>query len=130
MKIEDLKILVVEDDKTMAMYVINILNRLGVGEVRTAANGKIALAMVENFKPDLVLSDIHMSEMNGIEFVRQLRDHPDAELRKTPVLIMSADSGMEMLNEAVPLGIVGYIVKPPNVFAMRTKLEQILKLRA
>jgi len=130
MKIEDLKILVVEDDKTMTMYVINILNRLGVGEVRTAANGQIALAMVENFKPDLVLSDIHMSQMNGIEFVRQLRDHPDAELRKTPVLIMSADSAMEMLNEAVPLGIVGYIVKPPNVFVMRTKLDQLLKLRA
>jgi len=108
---------------------MNILNRLGVGEVREAANGKSALAMVESFKPDIVLSDIHMSPMDGIEFVRQLRTHPNADLRKTPVLIMSADSGIDKLNESVPMGIAGYIVKPPNVVAMKTKLEQILKFR-
>jgi CheY-like chemotaxis protein len=84
MKIEDAKFLVVDDDKVMMMFVVNILNRLGAGEVREAANGKSALAMVESFRPDVVLSDIHMSPMDGIEFVRQLRAHPVAELRKTP----------------------------------------------
>jgi CheY-like chemotaxis protein len=129
MKIEDAKFLVVDDDKVMMMFVVNMLNRLGAGEVREAANGKSALAMIESCRPDIVLSDIHMSPMDGIDFVRKLRAHPVAELRKTPVLIMSADSGTDMLNEAVPLGIAGYIVKPPNVVAMKTKLEHILKFR-
>lgn len=129
MKIEDATLLVIEDDAVMRMYVVNLLRRLGVTQVCEAADGNTGLTMVENFRPDIVLSDIHMAPMNGLEFVKCLRQHRMIELRQTPVLIMSADSGTDMLNEAMPLGIAGYIVKPPNVLAMKTKLEHVLKLR-
>jgi CheY-like chemotaxis protein len=67
--------------------------------------------------------------MDGIEFVRQLRTHPINELRKTPVVIMSADSSNERLNGTVPLGVAGYIIKPPNSSTVKTKLEHALKFR-
>jgi CheY-like chemotaxis protein len=129
MKIEDARVLVVDDDKVMTMFIVNILNRLGVSEVGEASDGKAGLAMVVSFRPDIILSDIHMAPMNGLEFVRQLRTHPINELRKTPVLIMSADSSTERLKDTVPLGVAGYIIKPPNSSTMKTKLEHALKFR-
>jgi CheY-like chemotaxis protein len=87
MKIEDAKVLVVDDDQVMTMFVVNMLRRLGVREISEAADGKAGLAKVASFRPDVVLTDIHMATMNGIEFVRQLRTHSAIELRKTAQLV-------------------------------------------
>lgn len=129
MNITDAKILVVDDDALMRKFVLNLLTRLGVQQVDEAVDGNAGLAAAAHFKPDLVLSDIHMHPMGGLEFVERLRAHPSAELRKVPVLMMSADTSNVTLKEAVPLGIAAYIVKPPQISALRTKLEQALKFR-
>jgi CheY-like chemotaxis protein len=129
MKIEDAKVLVVDDDQVMTMFIVNMLTRLGVRGIGEAVDGNDGLAKVASFRPDVVLTDIHMAKMNGIEFVRQLRTHSIMELRRTPVLIMSADSSGEMLNDALLLGVAGYIIKPPVIAAMTTKLEHALKFR-
>lgn len=129
MKIEDAKVLVVDDDPVMTMFVVNMLKRLGVREISEAVDGKDGLTKVASFRPDVVLTDIHMATMNGIEFVRQLRTHSAIELRKTPVLIMSADSRSDQLNDSLVLGVAGYIIKPPIIGSMKTKLEHALKFR-
>jgi CheY-like chemotaxis protein len=129
MKLEDAKVLLIDDDEVMRMYVVNLLRRLGVTQIAEAGDGDTGLAMVANFRPDIVLSDIHMAPMNGLEFVKHLRQHRVIDLRKTPVLIMSADNKSQTLNETVPLGIAGYIVKPPSVSALKVKLEHALKFR-
>ena len=129
MKLQEAKILIVDDDRIMMMYVISLLTRLGVQQVQQAENGFDGLKLVASFRPDVVLTDIHMTEMNGLEFVAKLRSHPEVHLRKTPVLVMSADSSSKTLNAAVPMGVVGYIIKPPQVEALKTKLEQALKFK-
>jgi len=129
MQIEHAKILLVEDDPVMRMFVVSLLNRLGVAQVQEAADGKSGLARVETFLPDLILSDIHMASMNGLEFVRNLRMHRVTSLRNTPVIIMSADSSTEMLNDSAPLGISSYIIKPPSLVVMQSKLGHALKYR-
>lgn len=130
MKIEDARVLVVDDDKVMLSFVVNLLSRLGVSDVRQATDGKAALLILADYKPDIVLSDIHMTPIGGIELVQRIRDHARADLRKTPVLIMSADSSTDRLNESVPLGIAGYIIKPPALSALKLKLEHALKFRS
>lgn len=129
MKIEDAKVLVLDDDPVMRMFVVNLLNRLGVQQVQEAAEGQQGLTLAGSFGPSIVLSDIHMAPMNGLEFVRRLRTHSVLELRKIPVLIMSADKNSQLLNESVPLGIAGYIIKPPALSVLKTKLEQALRFR-
>ena len=129
MKLEDAKVLVIDDDPVMMMFVVDMLRRIGVGRVDEASNGKSGLVKVVGGHPDVVLSDIHMATMDGLEFVKRLRKHTDPAIRKTPVLLMSADSSVQTLNNSVPLGIAGYIVKPPNISALKTKLEQALKFR-
>jgi CheY-like chemotaxis protein len=127
MKISDASVLVVEDEKFMMALVVKALLRLGVDEVHQAFGGKAGLMMLDTHRPDLVLSDIHMEPMDGLEFIRSIRTHTLYELRKTPVLIMSADSTTDTLNESVPLGIAGYIIKPPTMTNLKVKLEHALK---
>ena len=129
MNIEDARILVVDDDPVMLQFVLNLLGRLGVQQVQEASDGQGGLVAATSFRPDLVLSDIHMHPMGGLEFVRRLRAHTSAELRKVPVLMMTADSRPDTLKESVTLGIAAYIVKPPQLSALKTKLEHALKFR-
>ncbi|MDD2882657.1 MAG: response regulator [Rhodoferax sp.] len=129
MNFDTVKVLVIDDDPIMISYVVNLLQRIGVGQVIQAKDGSTGLAIAASDKPDVILSDIHMTPMDGLEFVRNLRKHPVTDLRRTPVLIMSADSSTDKLNEALPLGIAGYIVKPPAISALQVKLEQALKFR-
>ncbi len=126
-KIENSRVLVVDDDPLMRKYVCTVLGRVGVGELRECADGVAALNEVASFKPDIVLTDIHMEPMGGLEFVRQLREHAAIEMRKTRVIFMSADSSKATLEEALPLGTFGYIVKPPRPETLRSKLELALK---
>lgn len=129
MKLDEAKVMVIDDDPVMTAFVVNMLRRIGVNQVIEACDGATGLAMAANAKPDAILSDIHMSPMSGFEFVRALRKHPVAHLRKIPVLIMSADSSTDKLNESVPLGITGYLVKPPNMSLLKTKIEHALQFR-
>lgn len=126
MKITSARILVVDDDAVMRNYVVNTLRRMGIQTIETCVDGSTALEFVKSFKPDLVLTDVHMAPLNGIEFVRQLRALPDLALRKTRVIFMSADSSSGTLTEALPLGTFGYIVKPPRPETLQAKLELAL----
>lgn len=79
------------------------------------------------FRPALILSDIHMQPMSGLEFVRKLRAIANPRTSATKVIFMSADASKETLGEALPLGILGYIIKPPRIEAVKAKIEAALK---
>ena len=129
MNLREARILVVEDDAAMRQFVLTLLARLGVHRVKEATDGAAGLTVARNFEPDLVLSDIHMQPMDGLEFVRQLRAHPSAALRNVPVLMMTADTTPATLKNSIKHGVSAYIVKPPLLVPLRTKLEQALKSR-
>lgn len=118
-----------DDDNVMRQFVVNLLTRLGAGQVMEAIDGEEGLDLASSFRPDLILSDIHMHPIDGLEFVKRLHSHPNAELRKIPVLIMSVDSSNQTLRSAVPLGIAGYIIKPPQISGLKLKIENALKFR-
>ena len=127
MKFSLARILVVDDDEVMRLFVVNSLRRLGIQSIETAADGVSALRAMVTFKPDLVLTDIHMQPMNGLEFVQQLRKHSNPLVNGMKVIFMSADASVDTLEQALPLGTYGYIVKPPRPETLQVKLEQALK---
>ncbi len=127
MKVELARILVVDDDEVMRTFVVSSLRRLGIQAIETAVDGGSALRAMISFRPDLVLTDIHMQPMNGIEFVQQLRKHANPLVKNMKVIFMSADASTETLEQALPLGTFGYIVKPPRPQTLLAKLELALK---
>lgn len=127
MKVTIARILVVDDDEVMRTFVVNSLRRIGIQAIEVATDGTTALRAMIRFRPDLVLTDIHMKPMDGIEFVRQLRKHTHPMVKNMKVIFMSADASTQTLEQALPLGTYGYIVKPPKPEVLQTKLEQALK---
>lgn len=108
-----MKLIVVEDEKIIRTGLLKHVpwQRLGVSEVEAAANGEEALAKTENFRPDIVLSDIRMPGMSGVDLCRKLREKfPEIE-----IIFSTGYADKEYLKAAIDLHAVGYVEKPVNV---------------
>lgn len=114
-----IKVLLVEDEATLAMIIKDTLEIEGF-EVATAEDGQVGLTMMPQFKPDVLVADIMMPQMDGFEMVRRIRLHD----RHTPVLFLSARSAIDDVVEGFELGADDYLKKP---FSMK---ELVVRLRA
>jgi CheY-like chemotaxis protein len=121
------RVVVIEDEKIMSTFILNSLRRMGILDLFSYTNGLAALREIGTVKPDLILTDVHMQPMGGIEFLKNLRVLADEKLARLPVIFLSADSSAATVGETLPLGVAGYIVKPPNPKALAAKIEQALK---
>ncbi len=127
MDIKKARILVVEDESVMSTFIMNSLFRIGIRDLHAFKDGSSALREVVRLMPDLILTDVHMQPMGGIEFVRQLRAMGSAKVSNIKVIFLSADSSPATVGEALPLGVAGYLVKPPSLSALTAKIEAALR---
>lgn len=119
----EMEVLVVDDAATMRRIVKGLLRELGFHNVREAENGSLALEELKRKKADLVVSDWNMPVMMGIDLLRAIR--ADAELKATPVLMVTAEAKKENLMEALQAGVSNYIVKPFTAKTLEEKLNKI-----
>ena len=119
----DRLVLVVDDSHTIRRIVAQALEEAGF-QVITAENGKQALKRIDEQRPDLIISDIDMPEMNGIDFCKTL--HADPALAVIPFVIMSASSDRAMMRRLLSLGAAGYLVKPFNLEQIVITVERLL----
>lgn len=106
-RLKRLTILYAEDDEQVKKDVGGYLE-LVFGKVVSASNGLEALTLQEDVRADVILTDIDMPRLNGIELAKKLRARGDA----TPIIIMTAHTKPEYLIDAVELDITRYLVKP------------------
>jgi len=116
-------ILVVDDSKTIRFLVDKGLSEAGF-HVLTATNGKEALDMIKIREPDLILSDINMPEMDGIEFCKQVKADPD--WAAVPFVVMSSHSERSLVRGMIDHGATTYIVKPFNLDQLVITIENLL----
>ena len=101
-------VLIVDDAAFMRMMLKDILSKNGYEVVGEAENGKVAVSMYEELKPDVVTMDITMPEMDGITAVKEIKKaSPDAK-----VVMVSAMGQQAMVIEAIQAGAADFIVKP------------------
>jgi two-component system chemotaxis response regulator CheY len=103
------RILIVDDSPTMLMSMECVLKRNGYA-VETATNGKQAIEKATQFKPDLLITDLNMPEMNGIDLIKTLKNTPD--MHSKPMFMLSTESQQSMKNEAKQAGATGWLTKP------------------
>lgn len=127
MDIRIARVVVIEDDPFMTDLLLDQLRYMGILDTHCFEDGSNALEAMARLKPDLVISDIHMQPMSGLEFLRNLRADTHGAIGRTPVLFLSSDSTKGTVAEALPLGVSGYIVKPPSIAALKAKIELALK---
>lgn len=105
-------VLLVDDSSTMRKIISRSLRQAGLdfGEIFEAGDGQEALAMLEKESIDIVLSDINMPNMNGIEFLREKNNRPG--IKDIPVFMISTETGDDIIGEAKSLGAIGALKKP------------------
>ena len=114
------KILFIDDDKNFRKLTEFMLKEQGFS-LATAINGKEGLDLAHSFKPHVILTDLKMPVMGGIEFLKELKKIPDAP----PAIVMTAFGTIESAVEAMRAGAVDYITKPINRVELFHALERV-----
>ncbi|BCJ87643.1 response regulator [Effusibacillus dendaii] len=104
------KILIVDDQYGIRMLLNEVLEKEGY-EVHQAPNGQTALQIVKDYKPDLVLLDMKIPGMDGLEILRHIRK-TEAELK---VIMMTAYGELDLIKEAMALGALTHFTKPFDI---------------
>ena len=122
-----MRVMVIDDSKTMRNIQKNILTQLGHAELEDACDGQDALSKVDAFQPDLILLDWNMPVMDGITFLRTYRKSN----KTTPIIMVTTESEKTRVIEAIKAGVNNYLVKPftPESLAERIA-ETVAKTKA
>lgn len=106
------KVLIIDDSNTMRKIVQRSLRQAGFEfeKILEAGDGQEALSVLESEDVDLILSDINMPNMDGIEFLRQKKENEG--IKDIPVVMITTEAGNDILGEAKSLGAKGSIKKP------------------
>jgi two-component system chemotaxis response regulator CheY len=122
------KAMVIDDSRVIRMILSNTLAELGY-EVCQAANGKEALVVAEHEREDLslILVDWNMPEMNGLEFVKQIRS--DARFSAVPLMMVTTETEMEQMVTALAAGANEYVMKPftKEIIADKLRLMGVIQ---
>ncbi|MDR3556831.1 MAG: response regulator [Syntrophobacteraceae bacterium] len=119
-------VLIVDDSGSMRKVMLKTLRLSGfqLGECFEASNGRLALDVLEKEWIDLIISDVHMPEMDGIEFLKSLKKMPMCS--NIPVVFVTTEANEDRLKQLLDLGAGGYIRKPFRPEEIGTLLSRIM----
>ena len=123
--LKEMKVLYVEDDQATAEELSQFLKRR-VGKVYVARDGQQGLELFEEHKPDIIIADLFLPKVGGIEMVKTIRSRGF----KTPVIITSAVSDSNVILSAVDAGILKYLLKPIRTTELLKELGEIAEKMA
>jgi AmiR/NasT family two-component response regulator len=105
--VERVRVVIADDESVICMHLREMLSNLGYLVVGEGGDGRSAVHLARELRPDVVLMDVKMPDMDGIEAARIL-----TEERITPVVLLTAYSERDLVERAREAGVVGYLVKP------------------
>ncbi|CAN5895244.1 response regulator [soil metagenome] len=126
MRLEVLKILVVDDNHHMRMMLSEILRAVGLQNIYEAGDGAEALQQMRAHPIDIVLTDLAMEPLDGIDFVRLLRNSPDSPNPMIPVIMITGHSTMRRISEARDVGINEFLAKPLTTRGVLDRLQKVI----
>jgi two-component system chemotaxis response regulator CheY len=121
------EILVVDDSAAIRKILQRVLRQtgMGIGNIIEAGDGEDALAMLKTHKVDLVLTDINMPKMDGLQLLGRIKANPG--WFNIPVVMITTEGGETKVAEAVRLGAAGYVRKPFTADQIKEKLAGLLE---
>lgn len=123
--VEAKRILAIDDNQDIRDLLAFVLEKEGYS-VTTAGDGITGLSQIKEDRPDAVLLDVMMPEFSGFDVLDAIRKDKDANIRKIPVLMITAKSAIEDVDQAIDLGATSYIVKPFRPAKLIEKVRALL----
>ncbi|MDM8526587.1 hybrid sensor histidine kinase/response regulator [Anaerolineales bacterium HSG24] len=130
-QLDSISILIVDDDTLVSEMTQGLVEELGYTVIGKAANGQEGINLTVSLQPDLVLMDVEMPDMNGLEASRQIQ-----QLSPTPIVILTAYDDQELVEEASQSGVGAYLVKPPDTLEVEravtiamARFQDLMELR-
>lgn len=118
--------LVIEDDSFQRSLIVQALRVIGLGGVREAGDGEAGLKACMARLPDVIVCDVEMAPMDGLEFLRALRRTRSGAVRAIPIVFLTSHNESETVRAAVAAGVDAFIVKPPTLKALKDRLDVVL----
>lgn len=119
----DIKVMVVDDQTSMRAMIRRTLQDLGFRDVRDKAAAAEALDEIRANRVHLVISDYNMPDMDGLQFLQEVRKDP--VIGKTVFIMLTASAEKEIVQKAAAMGVNNYVVKPFTPVALKEKIERV-----
>jgi two-component system, sensor histidine kinase and response regulator len=127
----DNRVLIVEDDPLVGEMVQGLMEEIGYAVAGTAGDGHSALKLAQSVRPDVIIMDIKLPDIDGIETTRLIQD-----CCPTPVVVLTAYQVPQLVAQASAAGVGAYLIKPPSAFELeraitiaRARFEDMMALR-
>jgi CheY-like chemotaxis protein len=115
-------VLAIEDNASNNSLIEAIMDKRGGIKLLVAVQGAVGLEMAREHRPELILLDLHLPDMTGLEVLQQLRESP--ETRDIPVMVLSADATKVQIERLLAAGATEYLTKPLNVKEVLKSLDR------
>ena len=121
-----IRVLVVDDQRTMRKIIRQLLNQIGVQDVDDAEDGEQALEKLHhptNDKPDIVICDLHMAKMDGLEFCNHVRRDKNEDIRAIPIIVLTGEQDTFVHDVTKQVGAATVLVKPVSAGELKTQIQ-------
>jgi CheY-like chemotaxis protein len=125
--LESLKALVVEDNTHMRALLRALLNALGIKDILEAANGQTGLKLLQERQIDLVLTDLTMAPMDGLELTRHLRNDENSPNPFIPIIMITGHTERYRVEAARDAGVTEFLAKPITAHNLFARITEILE---
>lgn len=124
---DDLKALVVEDSPHMRDLLKLLLNAMRIKHVLMASDGSEAFEIMRLSRPDFILTDLEMHPVDGIEFVKMVRRHPDSHSPYVPIVMLTGYAEQRRVEQARDAGVNEFLAKPISARALNARIVEIIE---
>ena len=124
-----LRVLILEDSAAMRSILRSILSALGCHQISLHGDALDALDAAEHFVPDIVLCDYHLEDLDGLEFVHQLRASESAGLAMTPVIMVTSYTDREKIRSYINAGADEVLAKPVSAEGLYARVAAVVNRR-
>ena len=126
MQANEIRVLVIDDQRTMREIIRRLLGQIGIRDVEDAADGEAALELLRcpTFKvPDVIICDLHMEKMDGLDFCNRMRQDKNIAKRSIPIIILTGEQDTFVHDVTRQVGATMVLVKPISAPALKERIE-------
>ena len=123
---ESVAALIVEDNRHMRVLLRSLLQALGIKTIYEASDGAVALVQLRERRPDLILADLSMKPVDGIEFILHVRNSPDSPNPFVPIVMVTGHTEKARVEAARDAGVTELLAKPITVQSLCQRLIEVV----